>query len=205
MNELIEEILEDIYPDAYYMAVFNASNTRLVEVVRTIPSLISYSKYTNERYDEVFTKYQEVLDKTVLTLNSTWSEVDVEAVEYIHITDHIANQTNLMLNFTMGIKQLDKVTQKETVEKLEKIYKSSKEETIEQILELTSLRLGLIKKMVNQPEIINMRLCELVRDFKEVRELVDIFDKIARESTDVINSLFSYGFWFATNALARKI
>ena len=62
LNYLIEDILQDIYPDAFHMTVFNASEHTLINVVRTIPSLISYSRYSNLRYSEVFTKYQEVLD-----------------------------------------------------------------------------------------------------------------------------------------------
>jgi len=205
MNELIERILEDIYPDAYYVSAFNASSHRLVDVVRTIPSLISYSKYTNERYAEVFTKYQEVLDKTVLSLNSTWSYVGAEAGEYIKITNHILNETGLLGEVLSGVQKAQNVTQKETVAKLEKAYKVSVEKTLERSLELTGLRRSLIKEMVNKPSIINMRLSELVGEYKWVRELVGIFDEVNRDSNEVINSLFSYGFWYVTNALALRV
>jgi len=205
MNELIERVLEDIYPDAYYVSAFNASSHRLVDVVRTIPSLISYSKYSNERYAEVFTKYQEVLDKTVLTLNSTWAYVGEEAAEYVKITSHIMNETGLLGEVLSGVQKAQNVTQKETVAKLEKAYKGSVEKTMERSLELTGLRRSLIKEMVNEPSVINKRLSELVGENKLVRELVGIFDEVSRDANEVINSLFSYGFWYVTNALALRV
>jgi hypothetical protein len=200
MNALVEQILEDIYPDAYYMSVFNATTHRLVDVVRTVPSLISYSKYENERYSEVFSKYQEVLDKTVTTLNETWSGVDLESVEYIKITSHILNETGIMNNI---FKSASKVSQQEIATRLEMAFNKTVEQTIQHTLELTGLRLDLIKEMVKRPEIINMRLGELEAEYKSVRELVRIFDGVRRDSIEVINSLFSYGFWYATDSFAE--
>jgi len=83
-------------------------------------------------------------------------------------------------------------------------YKKTIEESMKWNLELTGLRYSLIKEMVNRPEIIDMRLSELDGEVKGVRDLVQIFDMIRRDSTEVINSLFSYGFWYVTDAIAQR-
>jgi hypothetical protein len=203
LNELIENILKDIYPDAYYMSEFNATSHKLVEIVRTIPSLISYEKYSNERYTEVFNKYQEVLDKVVTTFNETWSGINLDASEYTKIIGKVLNETGIMKEAFAAAATAKKVTEKDLTMKLESIYKKTTEQTMLFTLELTGLRGFFIKEIAKRPEIINMRLSELAVEYKEVKELVAIFDEVRRSSSEVVNSLFNFGFWYATDAFAN--
>lgn len=195
LNNLIENVLEDIYPDAYYLSVFNASSHSLIDVVRTIPSLISYTKYSRERYNEVFMKYQEALLKIVDSLNSTWTNAQRDAIEYIKISDHIINETHF------DIQSFNRTTLSDVNMSLDAEYKQT-EETNRLMINLQALRRNLIREMVMRPAMVNKKLSEMTRK-SNVRDLITIFDKVANNSVNVINSLFSYGFWFITDSFAQ--
>jgi len=198
MNTMIEGILEDIYPDAYYMSIFNASSHRLIDVVRTIPSLISYSRYSADRYSEVFVKYQEALDKVVENFNATWAGVDQDAAEYVRITKKVLNETESMSDIFPSTKR---TSEDYTVEKLKEAFEKSKEEVVMFTLKMQGARRALISEMVKRPELVDMRLSQLKTD-ENVRYLIETFDNIAQNSAEIVNELFTYGFWYVTDAFA---
>jgi len=101
VSSLVEDILQDIYPDAFYLSVFNASQETVGNVVRMIPNLLSYGKYSTERYVQVFYQYQKTLDQLVGLLNSSWSTVTKEANDYYALTTKYLNNT-VLLNRTYG-------------------------------------------------------------------------------------------------------
>jgi len=101
VSSLVEDILEDIYPDAFYLSLFNASQETVGNVVRMIPNLLSYGKYSSERYVQVFYQYQKTLNQLVGLLNSSWPTVKKEAGEYYLLTTQYLNNT-VILNNTFG-------------------------------------------------------------------------------------------------------
>lgn len=101
VSSLVEDVLQDIYPDALYLSFFNASQETVGNVVRMIPNLLSYGKYSAERYVQVFYQYQKTLNQLVGLLNSSWPTVKKEAVEYYSLTTQYLNNS-LVLNNTFG-------------------------------------------------------------------------------------------------------
>lgn len=198
LNNLIENVLEDIYPDAYYLSQFNASSHTLLDVVRTIPSLISYTKYSADRYSEVFFKYQEVLEKIAFSLNSTWTNVEQYATQYIKVSDHILNETHVESDL---FESFNRTSLEQVNMNLESGFNQT-EVTSKFILDLEVLRRNLIKEMVMRPTMINTKLGDMTQKV-QVRDLISIFDSVANNSIDVINSLFSYGFWVVTDSFAQ--
>lgn len=93
VSNLVEDVLQDIYPDAFYLSVFNASAESVANVVRMIPNLLSYAKYSNERYVQVFYQYQKALEKLVGVLNVSWPHVEHEASEYYKLTSLYLNHS----------------------------------------------------------------------------------------------------------------
>lgn len=201
VNTMIEGILEDIYPDAYYMSIFNASSQRLIDVVRTIPSLISYSRYSTDRYTEVFIKYQEALDKVVENFNTTWAGVNQDAAEYVRITKKVLNETGSMSDMSDMFPSTERTSEDDTVEKLKEAFEKSKEEVVMFTLKMQGVRRALISEMVKRPELVDMRLSQLKTD-KNVRYLIETFDMVAQNSAEIVNELFTYGFWYVTDAFA---
>lgn len=197
LESLIDSILEDIYPDVYYLSLFNASSENFFSVVQTIPSLISYSKYTDERYAEVFGKYQEVLEKLVANLNETWVNVESEASEYLDVCQKVWNETN-----TENSLVRENTSVKQTMESLEEAFKKHKEEETEFVLKLEALRVNSIEEMKSQPELAQMKLSEM-SDNENAKELIGIFDLIAARSEEVMSVLQNYGFWAVTDALTK--
>lgn len=94
---LIEDLLQDIYPDAFYLSVFNASQESVGNVVRMVPNLKSYWQYSNERYVQVFYQYQKSLQQLIPLLNSSWPTVKEEATEYYKLFSQFLN-SSLLLN-----------------------------------------------------------------------------------------------------------
>jgi len=199
MDGLIEAVLEDIYPDAYAMYAFDAKNSTLLEVVRTIPALLSYSRYATERYTEVFNKYEETLDRLADQLNTTWSNAETMAIKYVRISGHIMNETGVMDEvFTTA----NRTTFEQVNEDLKQEFNKTTVETTKFNMELESLRNYFFKYMKTNPESLTMKLGDMTEN-KKARELITIFDSISISSAEVINSLFSYGFWSVTDMLAQ--
>lgn len=199
LNDLIELILQDIYPDAFHLAVFNASEHTLINVVRTLPSLTSYSRYSSLRYAEVFSMYQEVLEVVVKDMNSTWDNVKVQATDYIKLSSHIFNDTGIMEEI------MEQSTSRNAGENIEENlmneFNKTKEQTTEFNIKIEALRKHFIKKMIKTPKLINEKVEEVSCSQQPI--LVKVFDDIAVNSAEILNSLFSYGFWFVTDALAE--
>lgn len=107
VSNVIEDILEDIYPDAFYLSVFNASSESVANVVRMIPNLLSYTKYSNERYVQVFYQYQKALERLVEIFNSSWPTVEREASEYYKLTSLYLNNSALLVNQTGVVRPIE--------------------------------------------------------------------------------------------------
>jgi hypothetical protein len=107
MNELIEDLLEDFYPDAEYLASFNASSQQIVDMVRFIPNLLSYAKYSFERYEVVFQQYRTVLDRLVTLLNTTEPILRTYALKYSQLTALITNRTKETITENQMLTQMN--------------------------------------------------------------------------------------------------
>lgn len=201
INELIDELLEDIYPEAYYISLFNASSgSRLIDVVRLIPSLIQYTRFSENRYADVFLKYQQVLLRFVENMNGTWENVGEQAAMYVKITGHVLNETGVMDQL---IGQMSRTSEKEVLETLETESNKTRAENIEFYMQLESLRIRLIDFMRREPECIDKELIN-IKGSDEVLSLIRIFENLRMKNIEIINSLLSYGFWFVTDAFAGK-
>jgi len=97
---IIEDVLLDIYPDAFFLSVFNASSETVGNVVRMVPNLLSYAKYSNERYTQVFYQYQKTLAQLVGIFNSSWPTVEQEATEYFRLAGFYLNNSLVLSNST---------------------------------------------------------------------------------------------------------
>jgi len=102
ISNIIEDVLEDIYPDAFYLSVFNASTETVANVVRMVPNLLSYAKYSSDRYVQVFYQYQKALDQLVQIFNASWPSVEREAADYYKLTSLYLNNSAVLSNQTEG-------------------------------------------------------------------------------------------------------
>jgi len=200
LEEVVESILEDIYPDAFAMNLFNASSHTLLEVVRTIPSLISYSRYSSDRYTEVFLKYQEVLVRLAENLNTTLPDLQNRAIVYTRLSSHIMNETGIM---DALFKTVDRTSTEQIHQNLDQEFNKTKEESVKFNMELQSLRDYFKSYMKKNPQSIVMRLDEMTEN-QRVRDLITVFEKVSLSSSAVIESLFSYGFWTLNDMLAQQ-
>lgn len=98
INSLVEDILENIYPDAEYLSVFNATEQNVIAMVQMVPSLLSYARYSFDRYQDVFAQYQHVLTTLVKSLNSSLPNIKEEATQYTVLTRIFLNQTVTLMN-----------------------------------------------------------------------------------------------------------
>lgn len=200
VNLLVEDVLEDIYPDLYYMSIFNVSENSLLHVVRLIPAVISYTRYSAERYDEVLAKYNDVLEKLVVTLNSSIPNVQTVSTEYTHIIAHILNETGTLDQMFANANR----TTKAQIEEVNFArFNKTAESMTEFTLSMNAMRTWFITYMRDHPELVNTRVGQLEK-IEEVRELISVFEELTREGVVMINKLFSYGFWSITDTLARQ-
>jgi len=197
LNLLIEEVLEDIYPDLYYMSIFNVSENSLLHVVRTIPAMVSYSRYATERYTEVLAKYTDALDRLMFTLNSSIPNAQEVATEYTRIVAHINNET-------MTMDFVNKTSQAQVEQGLDMNFNKTTEQLMEFSVAMNSMRSYFIQYMRDHPESVDLRVGMLPLT-DEVKELISVFDAMTIQSIMLINQLFNFGFWEITEALAHQL
>lgn len=212
VNYLVEEILQNIYPDAFYLKNFNASEQSVVELVRLIPNLLSYAKYSSERYSEVFFEYQSVLERLSLILNETCHKSQDYAVRYTKLTNVFMNQTLSwmneswvdwqQLNNVTEADQVKRLTDKDVKEKLRTEFNETLIRTNRLFESLNKFHDKVVSEMAVNKGIYNVTLgaCNFVGS----EEIVTLFDGISRSTSEIWESLVNYGFWVITNFLSQS-
>jgi hypothetical protein len=213
INRLIEDILHDIYPDAEYLSSFNASSQYVVSMIKLMPSLLSYSRYSFERYDQVFAQYQKVLSYLVINLNRTLPVLVNEATEYVTLTEVFLNQTVLTLNQTISenrtlmvensSKKNIQLSEKEITQDLKANFNITLKATEKLFEKIEKFEQNVKVRMETDPKIYTVLLGECKIDGSV--ELIELFNEIAASSAQVWDSLVNYGFWYITNNFSTTI
>jgi len=212
INSLIQDILEDIYPDAEYLSSFNASSQNVIAMVRLIPSLLSYSRYSLDRYEEVFGQYQKILQGLVNILNSTVPTIRDEALQYSRLTEMFLNQTMMILrqksaerkNLVIDNQFVESVqlSQVEMKDNLKFNFNSTLNSIEELFNSLEEFQNTLLQEMQTNPSLSSLTLGEA--KFSGAQNILALFNKISASSSQIWDSLVNYGFWYMTNALSVR-
>jgi hypothetical protein len=201
MNELIEDLLEDIYPDAEYLASFNASSQQIVDMVRFIPNLLSYAKYSFERYEVVFQQYRTVLDRLVTLLNTTEPILRTYALKYSQLTALITNRTKETITENQMLTQMNGAQMNEIDLKsnIATNYNATLESTERLFKLLDRFQTFVTEELVKNPKTLGLTLGE--SKFPICGEVLKIFNEISTVSAQIWEILVQYGFWYVTDGL----
>jgi hypothetical protein len=202
LNCLVEEILQDIYPDTFYLSSFNVSSERLVDVIRFIPNVLSYSKYYSVRYLAVFGKFQTVLDdlKAIFDKNMKPKSYAAEYIKLIglYTNSSLANQTGIL-----PIVNVDRFVSQDQI-KLQ--LGSEYNFTLDTTFELYDF----FGKYLNSSQA-NLKLHQelYVQNFVDAKieggnQVVQWFGQLNGISNQIVESLINYGFWYLTNYFAGE-
>jgi hypothetical protein len=223
INNLVERILSDIYPDAAYLSAFNASAVSVVDLVELIPHLMSYSKYSLERYQDVFAKYHQVLDTLIEYLNSTrhgHPHLREEARAYARVTAIFLNQTveqqqaagqqtpsniNDISSFLEHRDEThDQLSEDQIIESLRVQFNQTLSVTQQLFLGLDAFQheiADLIQK--GDQSVYSLTLDQSKLNGTAV--IVDLLNQISTASVHVWDQLVNYGFWYITSMLTTPI
>jgi hypothetical protein len=215
-NSIVEDILENIYPDAEYLSVFNASEQNVVAMVQMIPSLLSYSRYSFERYEDVFAQYQNVLIALVPLLNTSLPTIGQEATQYTKLTGIFLNQT---LSLMKGLEDQSLVSEDTSITKpiqlteadikhsLEVNYNETIKATEKLLAILETYQTSVVKELeTNASAIVTTTLGQA--KFKGASEMLAVLNEVSVASAQIWDSLVNYGFWYLTNVFstaAKKV
>jgi len=207
LNTLIEEILEDIYPDAEYLSSFNASSQNVVEMIRLIPNLLSYSKYSFDRYEAVFCQYQKILDALVAGFNRTWPTIQKEATQYSKLTCFFLNHSSVLENATRyssgelsRLAEPVNLNETDLKDTIRENYNATLKSTERLFNLLEDFQFHALKEYKANPQFANMTLGQVT--LPGTVEIIGLFDEISCSGAQIWDSLINYGFWYITNAFS---
>lgn len=205
VHHLVEDLLEEIYPDAFYLSVFNASSETVLSIVRIIPNLLSYAKYSSERYEQVFLQYQRILDRLVPELNASWPLVRQEAQDYSRFVETYVNTTQQLIQQQEEKQQRQsllseesRLSEQQVRERLQTEYNQTLNYTQQLFTRLERFQERAVEQLRINPEWSNITLGAL--DLAGCKETIELFDQVRQSSLVIWESLVSYGFWYLTNA-----
>lgn len=231
VNNLVEAILENIYPDAAYLSSFNASAVSVVDLIQLIPNLMSYSKYSIERYSDVFAKYQQVLGRLVTYLNGTESShprLRLEAAAYSRLTGIFMNQTLVMANNNNNNQTMTSTNTFANTENVNSLLEPHTEASRQQQSEAQireSLRvqfnatLNATQCLFKAIEVFEREVSKLVEGGNKdvyamniasaklngTAEISEMLGQISASSVQIWDALVNYGFWYITSLLTAPV
>jgi len=223
LNNLVEAVLGSIYPDAAYLSSFNASLVSVVDLVQLIPNLMSYSKYSIERYEDVFAKYQQVLDRLVVAYLNGSSSLRAQAAAYSRLTVVFLNQTVLLANKTTDALAEKPAGLDESLSIEPHIDASQSQLTESQVRD--SLRaqfnatLVTTQRLFDSLEAFQRGVAKLVAAGSQdvfaltldqaklngTAEIGQMLEQISASSVQIWESLVNYGFWYVTSLLTTPV
>jgi len=188
---------------------FNISSQNIIATVRLIPNLLSYAKYSSDRYQEVFVQYQSVLGQLWGFLNSTCPNISTEAIVYNKLTQLFLNDTttSTLKNFDFknttskvsGRKFFRDVLKTEKIVKdtIKADYDITLEKTTKLYKLLVTFQKAVAQEFKTNPEFVHKTVAET--NMPGSVEIVKLFDEIQTTNIEIWDSLVSYGFWYLTN------
>jgi hypothetical protein len=221
MNTLVERILADIYPDAQYLMAFNVSTVSVVDLAQLIPHLMSYSKYSLERYQDVFAKYQQVLVSLFGYLNNTVNKhehLHKEAHAYSRVTAVFLNQTlsSLVGGQEMTVPSnvndiqsfLDRrnethagLSEKQILDSIRVQFNSTLTATQQLFVGLEAFQRD-IAKLLEKGDQSVWSLTLMQSKLNGTAVIANLLGEITSSSIQVWEQLVNYGFWYITNLLS---
>jgi hypothetical protein len=201
LTALLEDVLDNMYPDAKYLTTFNASQQKIIEIIKLIPSLISYAKYSFEKREKLFMEYVNILDKLVYAFNTTGEpqKFGVEATKYQRLTHLFLNKTvQARISHSLSIKFNDY----EVKNGIEKESNLTLANAIKLLDLYPSFQAAIERVKKSNPNILNMKLGECKS--KESIEVANLLKEINKSDVSIWDSLVNYGFWYITNNFSSE-
>lgn len=223
MNTLVERILADIYPDAQFLATFNVSAISVVDLAELIPHLMSYSKYSLERYSDVFAKYQEVLVSLFGYLNNTVNKhehLHKEAFAYSRVTAVFLNQTvSALVGQEMTVPSnindiqsfLDRrnethagLSEKQILDSIRVQFNNTLSATQQLFVGLEAFQRD-VAKLLEKSDKSVWSLTLLESKLNGTAVITNLLAEITSSSIQVWEQLVNYGFWYITHLLSSPM
>jgi hypothetical protein len=205
-------------------SAFRGDQVSVVDLVELIPHLLSYSKYSLERYEDVFVKYQQVLGKLVEYLNSTHSShprLREEAKEYSLITaiflnktieqqaELSAKQTPLNVNDISSFldrkpESHEELTQEQVIDNLRVQFNKTLTATQQLFIGLEGFQRD-IAELIQKGDKSVFKLTLAQSKLNGTAVVVKTLGEISASGLQVWDQLVNYGFWFITSLLTTPI
>ena len=201
LTALLEDVLDNMYPDAKYLSTFNASSHSVVDVIRMVPNLVSYAKYTSSKYEKIFAEFEKVLTRLAQSLNTTGdtAKFRLEATKYQQLT-------YLFLNKTIQSRDSQGITIRFSDVEVRGNIGTQANVTLDSASKLFAMfekfQASAQKESKLNVDVLNVTLGE--SSIKESDEVVRLLNEIAVSGTQMWDSLVNYGFWYLTNLFAEK-
>ena len=201
VTALLEDVLDNMYPDSKFLTTLNASSHKVADILKMIPNIISYAKYSFGRQEKVFLEYEKILEKLAQSLNTTGNPAKfrLEATKYQQLT-------YLFLNKTIQSHDSQGISIRFSDSEVKSTIGTQTNSTLQSALKLLEVfgdfQASVQKKSKLNQNILNATLAE--SKIVESIEVIRLLNGISAASTQMWDSYINYGFWFITNLFSPE-
>lgn len=202
INSLVEKILKEIYSDTEFLAFFITNDQSIGYLLRLMSSILSYSRYSANRFEYVLEHYKNVLRLLIENLKLNEPNLDQKAKAYKDLIFYFLNQTILLSNGTNALANRTFETIRLDENNLIEYLRFNFELIVDSSEQLLAILENFHFNMINKFGFSNFSIYEISLDkldYNQTEKIFDFFTDIKAASERVWDSLNNYGFWFIIN------
>lgn len=216
INSLVEDLLKEIYPDAFFLSQLNVTSLSVLDVFNLVPNLLSYAKYSSQRYVQVFFQYKKALEHLEVELNSSsWPTIAQEAKIYSNWTNLYLNRRISALNESIAKEEAKEATQADLLSQEAKWSDVNVKEKLGNSYSELSLDSEKLFKILNDfqdkvllaakenKSVLILRLSE--SSVLGADKIIEVLEQIWGSSVQIWDALINFGFWSLTDAFVKAL
>jgi len=209
VNYLIQDYLSLIYPWQFFLQEFGYQSEMQMGYVNAIPGLLLSSKYSYDKYNDMWALYDDVLHRLVKYLPDYLPNIHKEAELFYQIYDGIFTEfersgklSSLMSNYTSEFGNVSYVTVEMIRDKIRRDFNQtlSLSYKLFDLLGRFDEEIGVRAAAASSSSSLNATFIqEVVANFSLSENVTRSIAALSESNAEIWDSLSFYGFWYVVS------